>query len=320
MNWPFPKNVLAVDYSEKIMRVARAKYFFGDLSITFELEIFSTDIETRKEALKGLRFEPEDIVVTSIGSGMILYMDMDVPPNLKRKALMNVGKVEATRVMGIPVENISVYPLGLIANKCIFAVVKLSDIETWVVERLKELGLPEPDVVIPDSLKYLYDTSIPTHGNVLYIIVNFFRDYVSNILVAESQIVGIRNISANLYGVFEVINNRFGITMEELSKMEDLRSLREVEDFLKEGFVDLALEINREVLSLLRSAIIEIPQENLDLVVLITDPHSLSFPLSFALSEVVGMKATVEKVKAIEGLLKRGGLEFGRVKSVHKKS
>ena len=319
MSWPIPKYTTAVDISNIHLSMARARYFLGKLTVLKSESIFETEEEKLKKFVRKFEYRPEDVVVTSVGMEMVIFIDVAAPMKIKQKDLMNLGRAEASRVLGIPMDNISVYPVGRMGGKTLFSVVKISDIKGNLVEKLKKLGFPEPDVVIFDAAKYLYGTSIPTHGNVVYIVHNFYKNYITLFLISESNVVGIRNMSLDLSRIFAVLNDRFNLSISEISSMGNLDPVPDVREFLKETFSDLALEVNREYGTLLRSSIIEIQSDMIDLISVISDPVSFSQPLSENLSNVMNVSVSIENVNGIFGLLKRGGFEFGKVKSLQRK-
>ncbi len=318
MNWPIPKNIVAVDISGNYFAVSRAKYSFGKILITYQNIVFSENREEWKKILK-FKFQPEDVIVTTIDTGMTLFIDAPVPLRVKRiREIINIGKVEAARIMGIPIDSISVTPVGKRSGKYLFAVAKNTDIEENVVRKLKSLELPEPDIVIPDSMKYLQVLSFPTHGNAVYVVTNFFKNYTSMFLVSEGEIVGVRSMYPNLEELFQVLKDEFGLTMPEVNLLGGIDGSSELYAFLKEGFTNLSMEINRELVQLLRTGK-ELAMGDVSLFTLVTDPICLSLPLSNAISEVLNVNVVVKNVKGLNGLLLRGGMEFGKVKSLQQK-
>jgi len=319
VNWPIPKNVVAIDFSDMYFAIAKAKYSFGKLVVIQQEVKFSEKEEDWKKLIESFNFEPEDIVATSLDMGMTVFIDVAVPIRLKKmKEILNIGKAEAARIMGMSMEDISVALVGKHMGKSVFAVAKNSDIEKSVIEYLRGLGIPEPDIVIPDATKYLQAVTFPMSGRVIYIVTNFFKNYVSVFLVSGGQVIAVRNIYPDLKSVFQIINERFGLTVPELYVMGDILD-EDLRGFLVEGFVNLTMEINREISQLLRSAG-EISLNDIDLIVLISDPSSFSSPFSDAVSEVLKLSVSVENVRELGGLLLRGGREFGKVKSIQQKS
>ena len=319
MSWPIPKCTTAIDFSGIHFSMARARYFLGKLTILRSNSTFDMDEDKLKKFVKKFEYRPEDVIVTSVGMEMVIFIDVAAPMKIKQKDLMNLGKAEASRVLGIPMDNISVYPVGRMGGKTLFSVVKISDIKNNVVEKLKKLGFPEPDVVIFDAIKYLYGISIPTHGNVVYIVHNFYKNYITLFLVSEANVVGARNIFLDLSGIFDALKGRFNLMISEISSMGNLDPVPDVREFLRETFSDLALEVSREYGTLIKSSIVEIQSDMIDLVSVISDPISFSQPLSENLSSVMNISVSTENVNGILGLLKRGGFEFGKVKSLQRK-
>ncbi len=318
MNWPIPRNVVAVDFADTYFAIAKARYSFRKLVVVQQEIKFSEEREDWEKVVSNFKFEPEDVIVTTLDMGMTIFINAFIPLKLKKmKEILNIGKAEAARTMGISMENISVSLVGRSMGKSVFAVAKNEDIDNSVVKYLRNLGVPEPDIVIPDATKYLQAVSFPVHGRVVYLVTNFFKNYVSIFLVIDGQVVGVRNMYSDLKDVFKIINERFGLSIPELYVMGEILD-DDLRNFMKTGFANLAMEINRELVQLLRSEG-ELTLENIDLVVLISDPSSFSSLFSEAASEVLRIKVHSENIKDLSGLLLRGGREFGKVESIQQK-
>ncbi len=318
MNWPIPRNVVAIDFADTYFAVSKARYSFGKLVVIHQEIKFSEEKEDWEEVVSNFKFDPEDIVVTSLDMGLTIFVDVFIPLKLKKmKEILSIGKAEAARTMGISMDDISVSLVGRHMGKSVFAVAKSEDIDNNVVKYLRSLGTPEPDIVIPDATKYLQAVSFPVHGRVVYLVTNFFKNYVSIFLVIDGQVAGVRNMYSDLKDVFKIVKDRFGLSIPEIYVMGEILD-DDLRNFMKTGFVNLAMEINRELVQLLRSEG-ELTLENVDLVVLISDPSSFSSLFSEAASEVLKTKVYSENIKELSGLLLRGGREFGKVESIQQK-
>lgn len=198
------------------------------------------------------------------------------------------------------------------------------------ISNLMGMGFPEPDVVIPDLVKYVYLTTIPNMGELLMVVVNFLQNYMAILVFSGGKVVSVRITTLDLMSVFDAIQDQFGFTKEEILVRSSLKDLKEPYDFLLSSFENLVMELERETTVALRDGIVQLDISAVDVKVVFVEPISFEDALTSVMmkSEIFkdvkssyrpGLnlpEGVLMKIREALGLLIRGGLEFGKVKLV----
>ncbi len=332
LNWLFPRRVFAIDFHDTHISLVKArKNFFSE-----EVESFAWK-EMEKAGnlllLDDFSHSIEDIIVTSANMDSVIFISSTIPKNAKRRDIENIGKIEAARNFGLAPEEIFASLVGMFENKGLFAVARKESIENSVIKPLSELGLPEPDVVIPDMFKYFYVYYLPKLGKILLITVNFLKGYYAVLLYADGQFVSIRHASVDMKRIMNFFQEETGMSLEEMVKISDIDDVS-IKEALKAEFTDLSFEIGREISLLGSSGIMPFSPSEVDLRLVLADPEVFQTPLKESLKEVLQLeelsdpsyrsivklpKKVLRYMKGAVGLMLRGVEEYGKAKPVHLK-
>lgn len=269
------KRVIGVDLSEDKATLIQAKETFRKLEIE---KFFIVEKEGNEEKVFPnirckLNFDVEDIIVTNARMDLVIFITMDVPLGLKRKEYEEMAKLEAARNFGIPAGGILSALLGRAGNKAMFAIAKKETISETALRHLEDLGLGEPDVVIPDVFKYLYMVDIGSNGNIIFVVLNFVKDYFAVVLQSFTEILGIRVIFRELSEIVSFIRENEGVDIYRVENVNELNGTAMA--FLKRELTDLSLEIDREISLMMDESFQSVGLYNIDAVVLVTDPNVL---------------------------------------------
>ena len=135
---------------------------------------------------------------------------------------------------------------------------------------MEKLGMGEPDVLIPDTFKYLYLTDFSLKGNIVFVVLNFINDYIAVILRSFTEIIGIRIIFKELS---RIVNFLKGNARIDIFQVENINELTEPElSFVKSKLTDISLEVVKEISLIVNKSLKKISPDDIHSVVLITDP------------------------------------------------
>ena len=325
----FRSKLVALDVSSESIQAVRGTFKFSKIFIDRWKVILRRD-EDVKNLARDLNVDVEDVLATNMPMDLIIFQTFEIVPGMKRDEVVNYGKMMASRNLGLSPEEVSVDLVGSFGNKGIFAISKMENVRK-TVDNVASLGFPEPDIVVPDAFKFVYITSIPVSGEMLIVALNFLQDYITLIVFSDGEIVAVRTIGVGMGKVFDLVEDHFGISREELIlKTSFDEDDKELVDFLKTSFSDIPMELNREIRATLGEAIKEIDTSDIDVVRIHSDPtafedilvevfkESGSFPdVPQIPMEKVSIQTSVSRrIKGALGLLVRCGYEFGKVKSV----
>jgi len=324
------KRIVGVDLSETKATLIQARKRFEKLEIEkFFVVEKSGDGEKRFPNVKGkLSFDIEDVIVTNAKMDSVIFITIDVPPKLKRREYEEMAKLEAARNFGISAEEILSTLVGRTENKGIFAIAKKENISETVLKNLEDLGIGEPDVLIPDVFKYLYAIDVSLKGNLIFVVLSFVNNYIAVILQSFMETLGIRVIFRELSRMIDFIRENSGMDVYQIESTDELNDTEIA--FLKGELADLSLEIVREISLTINESIQNISLDDINAVVLITDPNVFEDIFKEAFSSV-NSNLTLGKFslkhsanfpniwlniyKGALGLTLRG-VESGRIKSV----
>ncbi len=318
----FTKTIVGVDFLEESCVCVRGRRFFKKAFLE-NVSIFPANEKVP------FKIADYDYVVSSANMDYIIFLSTELPEKAKRKEIEKIGRMEASRSYDLPPEEIFSTLVGRVEDKGIFAVSRKETILTQVIDKLKEIGVGEPDVIIPDVFKYFYIYEIPTLGKVIVTVANFYKNYVSNILVCDNRICGIRTSFMELSRIFSYVHENFGVDLRRLE--EPYSGEERMERLISEEFSDLILEIVREISLLLNDSLVPVTQDNIDALMVIADPGSLYVSLEKAFENsginipiveadyrnfINIMKKDMVGIKGSVGLFTRGVLDVGKVKSI----
>ncbi len=321
--------VLGLNVSGNFVEVVRAKKDFSNLNILkWKTGFFVSESEV-EGILSDVGYDIEDTVVVNLPMDFVVFMTFDVAPGMKRKELRNYGNMMASRNLGISSGDIAVDVLSVVGNRGIFMIARKDNLRK-AVSNLMGMGFPEPDVVIPDLVKYVYLTTIPNMGELLMVVVNFLQNYMAILVFSGGKVISVRITTLDLMSVFDAIQDQFGFTKEEILVRSSLRDLKEPYDFLLSSFENLVMELERETTVALRDGIVQLDISAVDVKVVFVEPISFEDALTSVMmkSEIFkdvkssyrpGLnlpEGVLMNIREALGLLIRGGLEFGKVKLV----
>ena len=321
--------VLGLNVSGNFVEVVKAKKDFSNLNVLrWKTGFFVSESEV-ESILNDVGYDIEDTVVVNLPMDFVVFMTFDVAPGMKRKELRNYGNMMASRNLGISSDDITVDVLSVVGNKGVFMIARKDNVNK-AVSSLMGMGFPEPDVVIPDLVKYAYLTTIPNMGELLMVVVNFLQNYMAILVFSGGKVVSVRITTLDLMSVFDAIQDQFGFTKEEILVRSSLKDLKELYDFLLSSFENLSMELERETTVALRDGIVQLDISAVDVKVVFVEPISFEETLTSVMRKSAIFKdvksnyrpglnlpeGVFMKVREALGLLIRGGLEFGKVKLV----
>ncbi len=325
-----PNGVIGVNISGDFVEMVRAERSLSGMNILRWKAGFFPNEKSVEDLLDDIGYDVEDTVVVNLPMDFIVFMPFDVAPGMKRKELKNYGNMMASRNLGLPAEDIAVDVVSVLRNKGMFVIAKKDNLEKKIGE-IMSMGFPEPDIAIPDLLKYVYLITVPTVGELLMIVVNFLQNYMATVILSSGKMVSVRITTLELTAIFDAIQDQFGFTKEEMLMRTSVKDLGELYEFLKSSFENLAMELDRETRVALRDGLEQFDVSDMDMSVLFVEPVSLEEPLMDIMKETETFKELKKtpyraglnipegvalKIRGALGLLMRGGLEFGKVKSV----
>ena len=281
-----PKRIIGVDLSDDKATVIQAKKVFRNLEIEkfFIAEKEGEEVKEFPNIRSKLNFDIEDLIITNAKMDSVIFITIDIPPKLKRREYEEMAKLEAARNFGISAEEILSALVGKTSGKGIFAIAKRENINETVLKNLDKLGIGEPDVLIPDVFKYMYLLDVSLKGNTIFVVLNFIDDYVAVILNSSMEVLGIRVIFRELSRIVNFIKDSSEM---DVFQMEDINELGEAEyTYVKNELMDLSLEIIREISLTVNESIEGISLDDINAVVLVTDPSIFETAFKEAFSSV----------------------------------
>ncbi|AEH50965.1 type IV pilus biogenesis protein PilM [Pseudothermotoga thermarum] len=320
----FHKMITAVEFGNGYVNVGRAKKSRGRLIITsyFSQEC-AEQFSTAKSLLEKIGTDVEDIVVLNYPMDLLLFNTINVPGTLKEKQISNYATMEISHLLNVPPEELVVETVVGPVNKAVVAVAKRKELYSFLT-RLRQAGIPEPDVVIPDVFKYLLLVRIPDPSTVALCAFSF--DYsIVGIYISE-KLVGLRTIPYSLQEVLNLIMEEIGFTKLELQSESSINNFEKVSKMVEALISDIPYVVERELIFLLSGLQIGVSIRDIAKIYLLCDPSFLTgtFVKAFESSEVFQGKVEKAQFKfetnnfpiGLAGMLVRGGAEFGKNKLV----
>ena len=334
MGWLLFPTVVGLNIAGDLLEIVRADKVFSNLMIERWRSAVVESDAVLEEVLGEIDMDVEDTVVLNAPVDSIVIYTFDLAPGMKRKEVKNYGKMMASRNLGLNQDDILIDLLGSAGNKGIFVVARKGTLMKYVSDVMAR-GFPEPDIVVPDFLKFLYLTTTPSVGELLLIVVSFLQNYMAVLVFSGGVVVSVRVTSLELESAFGVIEDQFGLSRAEVIMRSSLKDMKDLCDFLKSSFENLAMEIDRETRVALRNGLKQLDISDLDVSLVYTEPASLEEPLFEAMKNLETFNelerkmyrpginvpdGVLSKVRGALGLLVRGGYELGKVKSLRIKT
>ncbi len=262
----------------------------------------------------------EDIVIVEIPLEIIRTSVLEPPAVRKEKEIQNFIILELSRMLEINAKIVASH-IKTLGNKLYVFYMFEEELKRYLSE------FPaEPDIVYPQFLSQLILLKkLPgtwAHivlGNEASNISIFENDYILNTRIAE----------LGLKYVFEMIKEETSFSLNEIERSNNVELLEQAEKIIESILPDLVSELEREIFVALNTTTLrKITINDLDGVVVVCDSKKIIRLLrKYSENEGGFNSKLVEPIfifnnildfgdTGLLGLLYRGGLEFGKVKSI----
>ncbi|ABR31586.1 hypothetical protein SU69_08830 [Thermosipho melanesiensis] len=307
------RRVIAVDFhSENDIYFGALEYFFGKSKVLFLKDWEST-----------FEITVDDFVIVNIPWDYILNLKIDLPSVKNKKELEKLILLEISQSLGVqPNEFFFDYILNPNGKANVF-IIKKEDFHAYF-QVLSQRNIPEPDVVYPDFLKEsLMFNKLPGYN-----IQFFINKNSSGILVFNnSELMEIRYSDFNLNNLSGILLDELGYTLYELEYLDDEDLINDGKTFITGIFNDLLSLIEREIFVTVNSMDEKIGIDSIQTIQIVTDSNILnefirerytesSLLLNRFYFQDLSKILRNYRYLGVLGLLKRGGINFGKVELV----
>lgn len=301
----FKHRILVYNFDQSSCSTLVSTYFGGKISV----KGFSTG---------SLFPDPEDIVVMNLPLDIIQTAFIELPPVKSEKDAKRIVELELKSVTDIS-EDINVGYIKSVQNKVLTLYVRKSDYLQYKLSRNIEF---EPDVAYPNIFSELLITKkFPGHW--MYLILG--RTNSGIVIMNGNSIIGIRIIDFSLEDINRIVKEETGfevLEIEQSGNEELIETARKIMETLSSDIIGL---IERELIIAINTTEIErITINQVTGIALICDftmLKELILQSQWNFREKVSEAITILNIPrklalADAGLLYRGGLELGKVKSI----
>lgn len=262
--------------------------------------------------------DPEDIVVINLPLDIIQTAFIELPPVKNEKDAKRIVELELRSVADIS-EEINVGYVRSVQNKVFALYVRKSDYLQYKLSRNIEF---EPDVAYPNVFSELVITKkLP--GYWMYLVLG--RTNSGIVIMNGSNIIGMRIIDFSLEDINRIVKEETGFEILEIERSGNEELIETTRKIIESLFADVVGLIEREIIISINTLEIEkITINQITGIALICDFNILrelilqsQWNFREKVSEAITVLNIPNKITfADAGLLYRGGLELGKVKSI----
>lgn len=310
----------------RILQKRVAAYNFSDAGLpTQNLEVAFANV--KGNSLKIVDYgrtmkvpDYEDVVVVNLPWDILRTAFLELPLIPREKDLLNLAAIEIKRMYDF-VSDIEVALLPSAAGKKLAIFVEKNDLNRY----LSTIGIGvEPDVAYPDLFsELLLIRKYP--GYWVYFIMG--KSVSGTVLMFGDMILNVRIHEMALNLIDRIVLEETGFELCEIERSENSELCEKARKIVESLVGELMTEAEREVIITVNTTEVEkVTLEQIDGVVFVTNSQIISNSLLSSEYEMyLRRKLTSPSLRieipknlslSIAGLLYRGGLEFGRVKSL----
>uniref|UniRef100_A0A7C4CDH1 Pilus assembly protein PilM n=1 Tax=Fervidobacterium thailandense TaxID=1008305 RepID=A0A7C4CDH1_9BACT len=310
----------------KILQKRVAAYNFSDTGLpTQNLEVAFANVKGKR--LKIVDYgrtmkvpDYEDVIVVNLPWDILRTAFLELPLIPRKKDLLNLAAIEIKRIYDF-VSDIEVALLPSAAGKQLAIFVEKTDLNRY----LSTIGIGvEPDVAYPDLFsELLLIQKYP--GYWVYFIMG--KSVSGTVLMFGDMILNVRIHELALNSIDRIVLEETGFELCEIERSENSELHKKAQKIVESLVGELMTEAEREVIITVNTTEVEkVALEQIDGVVFVTNSQIISNSLLSSEYEMyLRRKLTSPSLRmeipknlslSIAGLLYRGGLEFGRVKSL----
>ncbi len=320
----FHKMISAVDIGNRYVAVGKAKKARGKLTVVNYLSSESGEpLLTAQNLILKIGTDVEDIVILNYPMDQLLFYTVNSPASVKVKELSSYAAMEIAHLLNVPVEELVVEPIVGPLNKVVAVVAKRKEVNAFVT-RMTEVGLPEPDVVLPDIFKYLQAVQISLPSTVALVILA--PDYSAVCVYVAGKLLGLRSVQFSVQEVLNIVAEETGFGREELHGNIEHVERDKISKIIESFAADIPYTLERELIFLLSSVQPGMSIRDLAKFYVMCDPFTLTGTFVKILEQNETFWGKVERAPVwvetngvplgLLGLLIRGGAEFGKNKLV----
>ncbi|MEM5872116.1 MAG: hypothetical protein QW051_04550 [Candidatus Aenigmatarchaeota archaeon] len=301
----FKHRILVYNFDQSSSSTLIGTYFGGKISV--------------KGFFQGVLFpDPEDIVVINLPIDIVQAAFIELPPVKNEKDVKRIVELELKSAADIN-EDINVGYVKSIQNKVLALYVRKSDYLQYKLSRNIEF---EPDVAYPNIFAELVITKkLP--GYWMYLVLG--RTNSGIVIMDGNSIIGMRIIDFALEDINKIVKEETGfeiLEIEQSGNEELIEATRKIIETLSSDILGL---IEREIIISINTTEIErIAINQVTGIALICDFAILrdiilqsQWNFREKVSEAITILNIPNKITfADAGLLYRGGLQLGKVKSI----
>ncbi|AMW33231.1 hypothetical protein NA23_08270 [Fervidobacterium islandicum] len=262
--------------------------------------------------------DPEDITVVNVPWDIIQMIFLELPPTKKEKDRIRAAELEIRRIYNLS-EDLIVSCIPSLFGKCLTFFLKRTDFFRYLSSYNIDFI---PDVAYPNILaELLIAKKLP--GRWIYIVLS---EYSSGIVIMNGEnILNVRMIDFSLNEVNHLIKEETGFELFEIENSGNEELIGYAKRIVGSIIYDILAIINREVIITINTTELEkLSVEMVDGISMVCRSTVLKEALlstdsdfKSKLSEAVfSFRPHAELTIADLGLLYRGGLELGKVKSI----
>ncbi len=290
------------------------------------IEVLSGVLSSKKVRVKDyfpqlVQPDPEDLVVINVPWDIIRTNFVELPPMKKEKDRLKLAELEVRRMTGIT-EDLNIGYIPSVSGKVLVLYSTMADL----IKFLNSSNITfEPDVAYPNILsELLLVNKLP--GYWAYLVLG---KYTSGIVVMKGDtLLNLRIVDFPFEELNHIVQEETGFSIFEIERSGNEDFIESAHKILGTISMDIASEIEREIIITINTTEIEkISIDQLTGITVISDSQVLTDTLISTernqsiiqdkLSEPI-FKLPIKKSYPLSqiGLLYRGGLELGKVKSI----
>ncbi|ODN30086.1 hypothetical protein [Fervidobacterium thailandense] len=310
----------------RILQKRVVAYNFSDVGLpTKNLEVAFANVRGKNLKItdygKIMKYpDLEDVVVVNLPWDILRTVFLELPPVPKEQDRLNLAAIEIKRLYDF-ISDVEVALLPSVGGKQLAIFVEKTDLNRYL--STINIGI-EPDVAYPDLFsELLLVQKFP--GYWVYFIMG--KAVSGTVLMFGDMILNIRIHEMALNTVDRIVLEETGFELCEIEKSENSELIERAEKIVESLIGELITEAEREVIITVNTTDVEkVAIDQIEGVVFLANSKIISNSLlSTEYEGFLRRKLTSPSLKidipkdislSIAGLLYRGGLEFGKVKSL----
>jgi len=289
---------------------------YGTLSANY----FSGNIKIKGFYQQPISPDPESMVVINIPWDIIQTTYIELPPVKNYSEMKKIAELEIRRLMDLN-EEINLSCIPTVYGKTLVLFVRKSDYDRYKMSRNISF---EPDVAYPNILSELLVTK-KFPGYWMYLVLGRMSSGI--VVMNNNSIINVRILDFSMEDISKIVKEETGFELFEIERSENEELTKAAKRIVDSISIDVLSQIERELIIATNTTEIEkIDIQMISGIVVVCDfkimrDIILGFEGNFRgkFSEPVLLFPTKDKNKiglADLGLIYRGGIEIGKVKSI----